>query len=714
MFVVDVAVHGAGSATGTQVRSQSGTDGGSAERRPSGPVRRGAVSSRRPIWLHLSVFGGFVLLGLVLWWHVWITGSPTSTITCQCGDPSQELWFLAWTPWALIHGHSPFLSNAIYAGQGGANMMTNTSWMLPAVLLAPVTWLFGPIASFNVAAVLAPAVSGWCFFAAARKLTAFLPAQVLGGLLYGFSPFILQNDPFGHINFTLAFFPPLVFILLYDLVSTHRHSPAQVGVWLAILVVAEFFTSTEMLALSALIIAITLLAAVAMAPRAAWAQRTRVLTGFGVTAAISLPILAYPVWFTLAGPRHIVGVPWADAPQWGTTPSAIVDAGVRLGQSSYFDKTGGYYGAIGPNAGPLHLPSLLYVGIPVLVVIALSVMTWYRWRVAWALVIGTAVAWLFSFGTTFGNVGAGPAASRPWWLPWRLFAHLPLVGDILPIRFGILVTFGVAMLFCVALDRWETAATRWLRSKQTVGQHRTSDDQAAPDRRSQGRAAGFRRARVAAGVVITVVGMAAMAPVAAATPVPFTVRSSSPPAWFTVDAPSLPAGTIVLVVPFTGQRAMGWQAQIGLHVALAGGFAVVPSSNGRSAFVDPPSGVLAVLGRLSPDPLSLVPTTEPSSQHDVAEVRSALEQWHVGATVITQVGRHPTASVAFFTAVYGRIPRFRQGVWVWTGPPGPEPGPLSPTVLAACTTGADSPSTPLAVPRCVLAAAHTQAAAEHG
>jgi hypothetical protein len=684
------------------------------------PFRRTGPGGRRdasapPIFrtlrLHLSVFGGFVLLGLLLWWHVWITGSPTTTITCQCGDPSQELWFLTWTRWALIHGHSPFLSNAIYAGQGGANMMTNTSWMLPAVLLAPVTWLFGPIASFNVLAVLAPALSGWCCFAAARVVTSFLPAQVLGGLVYGFSPFIVQNDPFGHINFTLAFFPPLAFLLLYDLLVTHRHGPVRVGVWMAVLVVAEFFTSTEMLALSALVLAVTLPAVVAMAPRQAWAHRLRVLTGFGVAAGIAVPVLAYPVWFTLAGPRHIVGVPWADAPQWGTTPAAIVDAGVRVGQSSYFDMTGGYYGAIGPNAGPLHLPSLLYVGVPLLLLMVVSAVTWYRWRVAWSLAIGAAVAWLFSFGTTFGDVGAGPAVSRPWWLPWRLFAHLPLVEDILPIRFGIIVTFGLAMLFAISLDRWvpilgDALDRVRVRRARTRSGPRPSGDRGGGARR--------RRQKVLAGVMVTAVGLGALAPVAAATPVPFTVHSSSPPAWFTLDAPSLPAGTVVLVVPFTGQRAMGWQAQTGLHFALAGGFAVVPSPDGRSAFVDPPAGVLAVLGRLSPDPLSLVPTTEPSSPRDVAEVRSALVRWHVGVTVVTRSGRHPTDSVGFFTAVYGRAPRFLHGVWVWSGPPGPEAAPLSASILSACTGGSHPPPAPLAVPRCVLAAGHAQATPTHG
>jgi hypothetical protein len=647
------------------------------------------------VWLHLSVVGGFVALGVMLWWHVWITGSPTATISCQCGDPSQELWFLTWTPWALIHGHTPFLTNAIYAGQGGANMMTNTSWMVPAVILAPITWLFGPIASFNVAAVLAPAISGWCFFLAARKVTTLVPAQVLGGLLFGFSPFVLWNDPFGHINFTLLFFPPLAFILLYDLFVTHRRSAVRIGVLMALLVIAEFFTSTELLAMGILIIALTLIAAAALAPRSAWSQRRRFLTALGVTGAIALVVLAYPLWFALDGPRRIIGVPWANAPRWGTSPSALIDAGVRVHQSSYFNIIGGYYGGAGPNAGPLHLPSLIYFGIPLLAFVAVSVITWYRWRLAWTLVIGSAIAWMLSFGTTFGDqVGGATTTAGRWWLPWHAFAHLPLVSDILPIRFGLFVTFGVAMLLAISLDRWGALVVTALERRGEPG----------------GGTTWYRRRRLVVGSLMTVLGVAVLIPVALTNSLPFTVEPSPMPAWFTVDAPRLPTGTIVLVVPFEGQRAMGWQAQTGLHFDLAGGFAVVPGPDGRSAFVSTPTGAIATLDRLSSDPESIVTTPLPSSHREVETVRSVLTRWNVGVTVVTREGRQPEYSAAFFTAVYGRAPAYRHGVWVWTGPPGTTIVPVSSSRLSKCTASAPA-SDPLAAPRCMLDPAAMSAAA---
>ncbi len=665
-------------ASGDTASSQAAADGG---------------DRRRTIGLHLAVFGGFVLLGVVLWWNVWVTGHPTTTITCQCGDPSQELWFLSWTPWAIIHGHSPFLTNAIYAGQGGANMMVNTSWMLPSIVLAPITWLFGPIASFNVAATVAPAISAWCFFLAARKVTTLVPAQILGGLLFGFSPFVIQNDPFGHLNFTLLFFPPLAFILLFDLVVTHRRSPVRTGVWLAALVVAEFFTSTELLAICILILVLALVVAAATAPSQAWALRARIGTAAAIATGITLAVLAFPAWFILAGPRHIRGFPWANSPDLGTTPSAIVNAGVGVHASSLFDTIGGYFGGVGPNSGPLHLPSLDYVGTALVVFLVVSAFTWYRSRLVWTIVAGTIIAWLFSFGTTLGTEGSTASTLvHPWWAPWRLFAHIPLVSDILPIRFGVMVIFGVAMLLAISLDRWCAL----------VG--------SALDRRrgtAEGNSSVRRRSRIIAATISTVVGIALLVPVASTTSVPFTVNSSPLPAWFTEDAPRLAAGTIVLVVPFEGQRAEGWQAQTGLHFALAGGFAVVPDPNGHSAFTSHPTGAVAVLDRLSADPLADTTKPLPATAAEVATVRRAVVRWNVGATVVTDVGVQPQFSVGFFTAVYGRAPTYRHGVWVWTGSPGRSGGPISASTLPSCSGSSTAPIAPLAVAECVLRATLT-------
>jgi hypothetical protein len=639
---------------------------------------------RRTLFLHAGVLVGFVVLSVAMWGRVWVTGDPSHTITCQCGDPAQELWFLTWTPWALVHGHNPLLSQAIYAGRGGANMMVNTSWMFPAVLLAPVTWLFGPVASFNVAATLAPVLSGWSFFLLARRLTSFVPGQVAGAALYGFSPFLVWNNPFGHLNFTLLCFPPLALLVLYDLCAGGRYSARRNGALLGLLVVAQFFTGTELLVMCGVVGVVMAVAAVALSPALAWARRRRILTGLGIGAGLALVVLAYPVWFGLAGPRHITGPPWPNVARDGVYPATLVDPGVHLFAPNWFSRTGGYYGGTGPNFGPTHFPSLIYFGVPLVVVLVVLSVFWWRRRLGWVLLVGGLFAWLCSFGTSLGT-GFDPAGHQgaPGWLPWRALQHLPLVSAIFPIRFAVLVSFAGAGLLALGLDGCHTA----LRRLGPRGGHAQG-----PDRRTL------------LTVALSVLAVGVLVPVALTEPRPYVVHPSEVPSWFSVQAAALPQGTRVLATPFLDQTAMGWQAQTGMHIALVGGFDVVPRADGRSEFAAPLPAAPGILFALAPPSnfVSLAPLAKPSSAADVATVAAAARAWGTQVVVVSRASHDPSYAAGFFTAVLGRLPRFQGGVWVWYGLGRRPPLRVGPATLAGCDQHAGSGG-PLAVPDCVVA-----------
>ena len=98
---------------------------------------------------------------------MWTT-HPTATATCGCGDPALFMWFLEWPAYALAHGHNPFYSTAMFH-PGGINLLSNTSVLAIGVPLAPVTWLFGPVATLNVAQTLAPVLSALSTFWLLRR-----------------------------------------------------------------------------------------------------------------------------------------------------------------------------------------------------------------------------------------------------------------------------------------------------------------------------------------------------------------------------------------------------------------------------------------------------------------------------------------------------------------------------------------------------------------
>jgi len=613
------------------------------------------------------VIGAFLVIAIVMWWRVWVTGHPSSTITCQCGDVSEALGYLAWAPWAVTHGHNPFLSNAIYAGQGGANMLVNATWMAFALLFAPITWLFGPVLTFNVVVTLAPVVSGWCCFLAVRKITSFVPGQVVAAALYGFSPLIVASDPYGHFFQIWMIFPPLLFLCLYDLFVTQRHRPVSLGLVLGLLVIVQFFTSTEVLTVSAITGVIGVAAAAVVAPRTAWARRRSIVTGLAVAAGTAAVILAYPVWFAIDGPRHIVGYAWSGTPYAGNAPSAVINAGPNIRMPSAGTELGGYFGNVGPNGA--------YLGIPLLVFLAISAVVWVRNRLAWVLVAVGVSSYLLAIGL------------RNTWTPWRLFSHVPLANDIIPGRISVITVLAAALLLALSADGWWALASR--RTKR--GHH-------------DGRRPNGVPLLGLLGAFLALITAATILPIATAYSFPYVIKGTSMPAWFRDVAPRLPEGTEVLAYPYpegVASEAMGWQAIDGLHFRIAGGFAIVPGADGRhSSALSPFGGSIATLDALSLNIWGALPAATTSL---VQAVRASLQHWGVQVVVVPHRGRDPNYAAGYFTAVLGRLPRLQDGALVWYGLGHSEPLSLGPNVLADCV-----PNSPtyvgLAVSECVLKA----------
>jgi len=625
--------------------------------------------TRDVVVLHATVIAGLLVISIIMWWRVWVTGHPASTITCQCGDVSEALGFLAWTPWALIHGHNPFLSNAIYAGQGGANMLANASWMAFGLVFAPITWLFGPVATFNVVVTLAPVVSGWCLFLAVRRFTTFVPGQIVAAFLYGFSPIIVGSDPFGHFFQIWLIYPPLVLLCLYDLFVTQRHRPVSLGIGLGLLTVVQFFSSTEVLLIVVLVGVLGVAAAAVAAPRVAWARRRHILLGVTVAVGTAAILLAYPIWFAIDGPRHIVGLVWPNIPSAGASITGLVSAGPNVHQPAARDILSGYFGNRGPN------PS--YVGAAVMVFVGVSMFVWRKSRLAWIVFAVGLWSWLLSLGINHA------------WAPWRVFQHVPVVSDIIPVRISAITVFAVAVLVALSADGW------WRLAVHRVEKRRNGVDD--------------RRLLRVLGAILALVTAATLIPVAASYSFPFVIHQNPVPPWFRHVAPRLAPGTVLLTYPYPQgitAQAMGWQAGDDMRFRLAGGFVVVPGRDGRhSTFVSTPGGTVRILDRLSLRYLGPLPLATLSA---VRQVRTSFRRWGVQVVVVTYQGRAPVYAVGYLTAVLGRLPRWQRGAWVWYGTGSDRPLSLDPVALTRCVANSPSPFTPqsdkLAVPKCVVAA----------
>jgi hypothetical protein len=255
---------------------------------------KGGANTSHAMRTWLAVGLGYLLVSVALWWDVW-SRHPASTTTCGCGDNSLFTWFLAWPAFAISHGLDPLHSTAM-GYPGGANLLSTTSQLGIGTILAPITWLFGPIAALNVALTLAPVLSGLAMFGLLRRWVAWTPAAVAAGLFYGFSPFIVTSLSGAYLNIGMAVVPPLIVACLDELLITQRRSPLRTGIALGLLVALQFFIGTEVLVIVATVGLIGILVVIVYAalrhPDTLRERSGHAITGLLIGGATAIVLLA--------------------------------------------------------------------------------------------------------------------------------------------------------------------------------------------------------------------------------------------------------------------------------------------------------------------------------------------------------------------------------------------------------------------------------------
>jgi dolichyl-phosphate beta-glucosyltransferase len=572
----------------------------------------------------------YLLIAFVLWWHAWSAGASTHTL-CGCGDPALFLWFFQWPATAVAHGHNPLYSSALFH-PGGINLLSQTSVLGMSIPLIPVTWIWGPVASLNLAATLAPALSAFAMLLLLRRWVRWMPAAYIGGLLFGFSPSVLTSLQFAHLMTAAVMLVPLILGVLDEVLWRQQHSARAGGVALGLLLFLQFFMSTELLTV---IVMVAVIAVVVLAGAGFVLDRERLkaaiphaLQALGIAVVVSGALLAYPVWFALDGPAHLSGLIWPNiGALGGYDGSSFVSAGINHGPNVYAT-LGGYSGS--------GFPSSAFMGWGFLGVLVAGTAIWFRDRRLWFYGFLLALCIACSFGERKGA-----------WEPVRVFAHIPLIENIIVQRFMVVGFLAASVMLAIILQHVRFDVPKWVRAKG-----------------SEARLMG----------VGAVVGVTILALLPAATAfgsaLPFVMQPVSVPRWYTQVAPHLPPHTVVLSypVPFSGiQVAMAWQAVDVMSYSQVGGGGPQGVAN-RAGSAKAGFNILAYLAFGV-----TVPQPDPTPKAEAA-VRHALKVWGTTTVVISPQqrgvsqllqGHNPVYAAGFMTAVLGRAPSIEAGSWVW-------------------------------------------------
>jgi hypothetical protein len=588
----------------------------------SGPSRRWLLTA--------AVAAVYLALSGLANGNAWTHGVAHSVQTSGGNDVAEEIWFLAQTPWILLHGYNPFVNNWLNA-PAGVNLMDNTTMPLLGIVGFPITALFGPIATYNVLLDLSIFASAMSFYCMARRFVGWWPAAFVGGLAYGFSPFTSATAN-AHLFLLFQAVPPLVVLFVDRFLRSSSRSPWWSGLAVGLCFVAEFYVSTE--AFASLVVMTCLAVVVAgvyALVRHIHVARVRLLKMAGCAVVVVALGTGYGAYVAVAGPDHIIGP--------AQTPSAIAGVSVdplglvvpTLDQRFTFD-----HGAQGDSFVAVRAPNWRvvfdaplengsYLGAPLLIALVVGAILLRRKRIALFCTAMGAIALILSLGPQLHFDGRRTGVP----LPFDLITKLPLLNSSVAARWMTYFWLFAALLLALMVEAVYRAV--------------------AARRRRFGSVAGLAVSGLLAAVLLL--------PLVPAWP--YSAAPASVPLWFTTGARDLPNGSSAVVYPWTSSSddsAMLWQAMANMQFRMPGAFAVIPGPNGHNTFNGQPSVLQGALAYCQEG--------AKSGGLSARAVRRQLRRWHTRTVVVVPTVPGAKCAEALFTSAFGR-PQRVGGVVLW-------------------------------------------------
>lgn len=538
----------------------------------------------------IGAFGLYAALSVLMFGRDVLTDPNNHVVGDDLADKTLYMWSFKWWPQAVWHLHNPLDVDVAWMPHG-FDFGLGTAGGGLALIAAPLTAAAGPVRTYNVLILLAPALGATTAFLLAHAITgAFWPSFV-AGYVFGFSSYEL-----GHMISHL----PLAFVALVPLVPylvLLRHQGRLSARWFVaaltgvlgaqFMIVTQIFFSLVVVGAVGAALAVLVYGWDAVQPTLRDAALALVLA-----VLVLAPILVYALVSHAAAPVRSPFFESADLLNYVVPTRRTWLRPPGTGEiAKRFTATGAEQGA--------------YLGLPFLALVLLAAVGHWRARSRRLLLLVFAAAVVLSLGTRAKVAGHALAIA-----PWTVFAHLPVLRSALPARITLYTALFAALLIAVALtDR--RSVMRWL--------------------------------LVAAGVAATLPNLQLA-----------QWSSHVPrPAFFAVkqDRAAIPADATALVLPYgPAGWSMLWHAEAAFRFRIVGGHFALRVTPEEEEWRDVyealgtgrvrPGRLCAFLDSHDVDVVVVAPGTRPAARLAVkAAVHTRPEQ--VLDTIIYRVGRSP-------------------------------------------------------------------------
>ena len=379
-----------------------------------------------PLWVLL----GYAAASVVLIGRFWLRAPQDAVVGSFGADQGFFSWSLVHWVETLIGNQAPFLTDRIDAPQG-FNLAWATTIPGPAILLAPLTAAAGPLASYNLLAIAAPALAAWTAYLLCRHITRSALAAIVGGWAFGFSSYML-GQTLNHVNLALVWALPLIVLMVIRLIERSVR-PRRGMAALAALIAMQFLTFTEVAATATVVGTLTLACALALGPADLRGRIIRALPWLAGAYAIALAVVSPLLIAALLHPNPIDERIRPDLYPLDLknliVPTIVTWAGGQRFQGDSLQFVGNVTEQLG------------YLG-PVLIIVALGgLLRWRRERWTWVIAFAILLSIVLALGARL-TIGGDPHMT----MPWQLFTHLPLIKLALPTRIVVFAWLGISIL----------------------------------------------------------------------------------------------------------------------------------------------------------------------------------------------------------------------------------------------------------------------------
>ena len=395
-------------------------------------------------WSSPAAFAAFTALSL-LYFGLRLLIEPGHQYIGPLDDPQIVIWAFGWFPHAILHGHNPLVTPALWSPVG-VNLTWSTTAVGLSVLVAPLTLLIGPFATYNVVTILMPVLAAWTAFLLCRHLTRSFWASFVGGYLFGFSSYMYGHLE-GHIHMTAVFLVPLIALVVLRYVEGELDGRGLV-LRLAPLLALQLLFSTELIFTLTLALAGALLLAFGLVP----ARRPRLRGSIGpiVLAYVAAGVVTSPFLLYAAKALHTSAY---------VPPQAYVADLVNFFVPTERELPGaGWAHTITRHFTGNDTENGAFLGPAALVIIGWF--AWRRWRTPGGrfLVAAFFLAAFFALGSELHVAG-----HRVIPLPWVVVIHQPLWDNVLTVRFAMYFSLALAVIAALWIASRPAGSTlRWL------------------------------------------------------------------------------------------------------------------------------------------------------------------------------------------------------------------------------------------------------------